>query len=329
MRKWSRRTRIVTPSGPDTGMPEQPRTILVTGASGFVGLHLCSALRSQFPYATIATPRVEIRDADAINAMVREAKPDICIHLAAVSTVQAARDREADAWAINLRGTLNLANAIRDQVPDCLLLLASSAEAYGNSFRPGHALTECAALSPLNVYGATKAAADLALGVMADQGLRVVRVRPFNHTGPGQSTAFVVPAFARHIASIACGLQPLIVTVGNLDAQRDFLDVRDVCAGYIACIQHRDTLESGTIFNLSSGQPRRIGDILDDLLSLAGLKVEVRVDPSLLRPSDLSITCGDSAKARAMLGWQPRIPWQTTLVDVLADWSKRVRDTRP
>lgn len=306
-------------------MNDPPRTILVTGASGFVGSHLCPALRVHFPDTIIATPRVDLRDDNAVDTLVQNVRPDICIHLAGVSTVQAARDRESEAWAINLRGTLNLANAIRDRSPGCLLLFASSAEAYGDSFREGHALTENAALMPLNVYGATKAAADLALGVMAGQGLRVIRLRPFNHTGPGQQTAFVVPAFARHIASIAAGLQPPIVTVGNLDSRRDFLDVRDVCAAYIACIEHRDSIASGSIFNLSSGQPRRIGDILDDLLSIAGLRVDIKVDPSLLRPRDLPITHGDSSKARSLFGWQPAVPWQQTLRDVLSDWSGRVR----
>jgi GDP-4-dehydro-6-deoxy-D-mannose reductase len=280
-------------------------------------------LHVQFPDAVIACPRVDLRNDNAVEAVVLDSRPDVCIHLAAVSTVQAARDRENDAWAVNLRGTLNLANAIRDFVPRCVLLFASSAEAYGNSFRQRGPINEDAALSPLNVYGATKAAADLALGVMAEQGLRVIRARPFNHTGPGQRTAFVVPAFARHIARISAGLQPPVVTVGNLDAQRDFLDVRDVCAGYIACIQGRDTLASGTILNFASGQPRRIGDILHEMLALAGVTVDIQVDPTLLRPSDLPITCGDATRARSTLGWHPRIPWSQTLRDVLVDWSDR------
>lgn len=305
-------------------MTEPPRTILLTGSSGFVGSHLRAALRIQFPDAIISCPRVDIRNDAAVEAMVRNSRPDVCIHLAGVSTVQAARERENDAWAVNLRGTLSVAKSILDFVPHCVLLFASSAEAYGSSFRHGVPINEDAALAPLNIYGATKAAADLALGVMADQGLRVIRARPFNHTGPGQQTAFVVPAFARHIARIGAGLQPPVVTVGNLDARRDFLDVRDVCAGYIACILHRDTLASGTILNFASGQPRRIGDILHEMLTLAELTADIRVDPTLLRPSDLAITYGDATRARSTLGWQPEVSWSSTLRDVLADWSRRI-----
>src|SRR5262249_19286486 len=139
---------------------------------------------------------------------------------------------EGQAWEVNLHGTLHLARAILRHVPDCQMLFASSADAYGWSFQSGTALAENAPLAPRNTYAATKAAADLALGSMTEQGLRCVRLRPVNHTGPGQSDQFVVAAFARQIARVATGLQPPLLEVGNLDAWRDFLDVRDVCAAY-------------------------------------------------------------------------------------------------
>ncbi len=225
------------------------------------------------------------------------------------------------AWRVNLLGTLALAEALRRQ--DALLVYPSSAEIYGASFRPGRPLDETAAPAPQNTYAATKAAADLALGAMAADGLRVVRLRPFNHTGPGQTEAFVVPAFAAQAARIAAGLQPPVLNVGNLDARRDFHDDRDVCAAYAAALAA--DLAPGTILNLASGTPRRIGDVLAHLLRLAGVAPRIEPDPARMRPSDIPTAAGDAAAARAKLGWAPAIAWETTLRDVLADWSDRVR----
>jgi GDP-4-dehydro-6-deoxy-D-mannose reductase len=301
-----------------------PGRILLTGASGFVGRHLTTSLSAAYPDAALIAPHVDIRDASAVAAMVREASPDACIHLAAVSTVAAAALDEEQAWQINLHGTLHLAHAIMRHAPDCIMLFVSSSDAYGSSFRAGSRVTEDTALAPMNLYGASKSAADLALGSMALQGLRVVRLRAFNHTGPGQSAEFAVAAFARQIARIAAGLQPPMLRVGNLDTWRDFLDVRDVCQGYVACIARRDTLAPGMILNLASGQPRRIGDVLSELREMAGVEIEVQVDQSRVRESDLRMACGDATRAREVLGWEPAIPWSVTLRDVLDDWRGRV-----
>ena len=186
-----------------------------------------------------------------------------------------------------------------EHAPECQMLFASSADAYGASFRTGIPVAEGVPLAPINAYGATKAAADLALGSMAEQGLRCVRLRPFNHTGPGQSDQFVVAAFARQVARIAAGLQPPLMQVGNINTRRDFLDVRDVCAAYLACIDRRDTLRPGTILNLASGKARLIGDILSELQALAGIALEARVDPARMRESDVLSACGDAALARS------------------------------
>ena len=301
-----------------------PGRILLTGASGFVGRHLTAALSAAYPAVTLITPDADIRDADAVATAVRDAAPEVCIHLAAITTVAAAASNEDQAWQVNLHGTLHLARAILRHAPDCTMLFVSSADAYGGSFRAGTRVTEDTALAPMNLYGATKAAADLALGSMALQGLRVIRLRAFNHTGPGQSAAFVVPAFARQIARIAAGLQPPLLQVGNLDTWRDFLDVRDVCRGYVACVARRDTLAPGTILNLASGQPRRIGDVLNELRDMAGVTIEVRIDRSRVRDTDLRMACGDAGRARDVLDWAPAIPWHVTLRDVLDDWHGRV-----
>jgi GDP-4-dehydro-6-deoxy-D-mannose reductase len=306
-------------------MTTAPRRILITGASGFVGRHLTHSLSAVYPGAALFTPAFDVCDAAEVSEIVRAAVPDCCIHLAAISTIAAAQEDEDRAWRVNLHGTLHLAQAILQQVPECQMVFASSADAYGGSYSHGVALDETAPLAPLNVYGATKAAADLALGSMVGQGLQVVRLRLFNHTGPGQSPQFVVAAFAHQLARIAAGLQTPMVEVGNLEPRRDFLDVRDVCAAYIACINRRYALSPGAFFNVASGEAHRIGDVLEELRALAGVALEVRLDRSRVRATDMPLVWGNAARARDELGWIPTTPWRQTLQDVLDDWHSRVR----
>src|SRR5271166_1626862 len=305
-------------------MTPAPRTILVTGASGFVGRHLMTALAGAYPSATLLTRALDVRDAEAVEAAVRTGMPDICVHLAGVSAIAAAQQAPENAWNVNFHGSLHLARALSRHVPDCQMLFVSSADAYGSSFRAGVKLDERAPLAPMSVYGETKAAADLVLGGMAAQGLRVVRVRPFNHIGPGQAAQFVVPAFARQIARIAAGLQTPVLQVGNLETWRDFLDVRDVCSAYVACITRRDILPPGTVLNLASGQARRIGEVLAQLAVLAGVAAEIKFDASRVRDTDIRMACGNATQARELLNWMPIIPWEQTLRDVLDDWRGRV-----
>ncbi len=302
----------------------EPRRILLTGASGFVGRHLLPMLQSAFPAATLFADHVDVTDRDGVARLVRNARPDACVHLAAVTTIADARQDPDRAWRVNLHGTLNIARALLEHSAECLLLFASSAEIYGGSFAAGEPLDETALLAPMNGYAATKAAADLALGAMANEGLRVVRLRLFNHSGPGQSADFVLPAFARQIALIQSCRQSPPLQVGGLDSRRDFLDVRDVCDAYVACLRNAEELPPATILNIASGVPRRIGDILHELLDLAGLRTEIATDAARLRGTQIMSASGDSSRARQLLGWAPRIPWQQTLADVLADWRTRV-----
>ncbi len=306
-------------------MSAAPARILITGAAGFVGRHLVETLTRAYPNAAVLASQFDVADAAAVDAEMRSAAPDICIHLAAIASVPMARQDESRTWQVNLAGSINLARAILRHVPNCQMLFASSSEVYGESFRTGLPLDETAVLAPVNVYSATKAAADLAIGSMvAHDGLRAVRLRAFNHTGRGQSDAFVVAAFARQIACVAAGLQAPVMAVGNIDTWRDFLDVRDVCAAYVACIDRRDTLEPGAIFNLASGTPRRIGDILTELLQHAGVTVDVQVDQSRVRATDMRTARGNAARAAAHLGWVPKVEWTQTLQDVFEDWRERV-----
>jgi len=296
----------------------------VTGATGFVGKHLLPVLAARFPDAAMLAPAFDVTDPDATAAAIKDATPDAVVHLAAVAAIPAAQNDPETAWQVNLLGTLRLARALRATSPEAVLLWVGSADAYGASFRAGTPLDESALLAPLNTYGATKAATDLALGAMAADGLRVVRARSFNHTGPGQSPSFVVPAFARQVARIAAGLQPPVLDVGALDPRRDFLDVRDVCAAYATILERGDRLPAGTVLNIASGVPRRISDVLQWLIDRAGVPVEVRTDAARLRTTDIPVALGDAGLARALLDWAPGIAWEQTLADVLDDWNARV-----
>ena len=299
-----------------------PQRILVTGAAGFVGGHLVPALHTAYPDAALLTQPFDITDEAAVQAAIRDARPDAVVHLAAIAATTAARADPSLAWQVNLHGTLALARAVLQHAPDATFLFAGSGDAYGATFRRGLAVDETMPLAPLNIYGATKAAADLALGAMAAEGLRAVRARPFNHTGPGQADSFAIPAFAHQVMRIAAGLQAPVMQVGALDPERDFLDVRDVCRAYAACL--RADLVPGQILNLASGHPRRIGDVLQAMLDLAGITAELRTDTARLRPTDIPRAMGDAGQARRLLGWEPRIPWAQTLADVLDDWRRRV-----
>jgi nucleoside-diphosphate-sugar epimerase len=321
MRTWSV---IESDCSPD--MTGVSRRILITGAGGFVGRHLTTILATAGHDTAVFTPSLDVRDREMVATTVQQIAPDVCIHLAAVSSVRGAEQDEEQAWQVNLHGALNIARSILHHAAACRLLFISSADAYGDSFRTGIPLNESAALAPMNTYAATKAAADLALGSMVEHGLRCIRLRPFNHTGPGQSEQFVVAAFARQVARIAAGVQAPVLNVGNIDARRDFLDVRDVCAAYLACIDKATELPEGAILNLASGTPRRVGDILSELQKIAGTSAELKIDATRVRRRDVRSACGDSTQARTVLGWTPVIPWEQTLRDVLDDWRARVRE---
>ena len=269
----------------------------------------------------------DICDQTAVDAALRADPPVACVHLAAVSAIPAARANPDLAWQVNLHGTLVLAHALLRWAPGAVLLFASTADAYGASFRGGAPVTEATALAPMNTYAATKAAADLALGAMAGEGLRAVRVRPFNHTGPGQSDAFVVASFARQVARIQAGLQAPVIEVGALDAQRDFLDVRDVCRAYALCLQHAGSLPPDCVLNIASGSSRRVGDVLDTLMQLAGVSAEIRTSAARLRPSDIPSARADASRAQSLIGWRAEIAWQQTLADVLAFWRAHAAET--
>lgn len=283
-----------------------PARILITGAGGFVGQHLLKALSSRFPAASLYTERFDVTDPSAVSAAFTGFRPDACIHLAAIASVQEARRDPARTFAVNLTGTLNIAGAMLETTPECRLIYVGSSDSYGASFRAGVALDETAPLEPLNIYAASKAAADLTMAAMAaESGLRVIRFRPFNHTGPGQSEAYVIPAFAAQIARIEAGAQEPVIRVGNIEAARDFMHVADVVRAYALALEQFDALPNGAVFNLASGQPRKIGDILAAMIARAAVPIRVEVDPARLRPVEIMRAVGDAGKAYRLLNWKP------------------------
>jgi GDP-4-dehydro-6-deoxy-D-mannose reductase len=294
-------------------------TVLVTGAGGFAGRHLVGALRATFPQMRIVgmDRALNVTDRENVLETFARLRPDFCVHLGAIAAVEKARKDPARAWAVNLHGTLNVADAILGRAPDCRLIFASSADCYGSSFVSGQPVGETAALAPMSVYAATKAAAELALGAKVAEGLRLLRLRLFNHTGPGQLESFVVPAFAGQIARIEAGLAPPEMTVGALHIERDFLDVRDVCAAYAACIERFDELPNNQVVNIASGQPVRIGAILNKLLARSELDIIVRSDPGKLRPAEIPRATGNAEKALTILSWKPIYSLDETLDAVL------------
>ena len=304
--------------------------VLITGAGGFVGRYLTAVLSSAHPNWNLDAPiepdrafAIDVADAEAVTAWVRKSKPDMVVHLAAIAAVTASVKDPRLAWKVNLEGTLNLVLALQLHAPEAHLLFVSSAEVYGASFNDGRPADEGVLLQPVNPYAASKAAADILVRQAAAGGLAATVARPFNHTGPGQSEAFVAPDFAGQIARIEAGLRAPLIEVGSLDEERDFLDVADVVAAYRLLLERHDDPAARGVFNVASGVPVRIGDLLDRLLSRARLKIEVRVEPSRLRATPMRRVIGDASRLRG-LGWAPTRALDDTLEAILDDRRRAV-----
>src|SRR5262249_22423105 len=312
--------------------------VLVTGVSGFAGPWVASALgaaghevhglvRGGGPWPRldrigVRAGRLHRGELAALGPLLHDLAADAVVHLAGLSFVPVAERDPTAAYRANLDGTLAVLAAVRTHAPRIRLLAVTSADMYGAVEPADLPLGEETPFRPLTVYGASKAAADLAAGQWARAyGLDIVRARPFNHTGPGQDAAFVCAAVARQLALVEAGRQPPVLRVGNPDPVRDFSDVRDIAAGYTALLERGRT---GAVYNLCSGTGVSIAEVIAILRTHARVPVRVHSDPALRRSLDVPRIVGSHARATADTGWEPRIPLEETLLAVIQDWRERV-----
>lgn len=296
---------------------------LVTGAGGFVGAHLVRHLEEQGDEVVRLERRedgVDITDAEAITDAVVAAKPEAVYHLAGAADVGGSWAEPRATFLANALGTLNVLEAARAAGAERVLAV-SSADVYGRVSEDELPIREDQPLRPVSPYAASKVAADaLAQQAWLGHGLPVIRVRAFNHLGPGQSDRFVAPSLAARIArNERDGGDE--VPIGNLTPRRDVTDVRDVVRAYRLLVEAG---EPGAVYNICSGHAVSVEHIAKTLLGMAARPMRLVVDPSLQRPVDIPVLVGDNSALRRTTGWEPTIPLEQTLADVLTDWRARL-----
>jgi len=322
--------------------------VLITGYGGFAGYHLaehllratdwrlwgtayCEEELAGRPAVSVHAVVVDLRDPRPVRQLVADAEPGIVFHLAGQAFVPESWE---DPWATfetNVRMQLNLLEAVSGWAAEAKrkvrVVTITSNEVYGAPPAEALPVDETTPLAPINPYATSKAAQDLLAGqYVRDEDPDVIRIRPFNHIGPRQDPRFVASDFARQVAEIEAGVRPPVIRVGNLSAERDFTDVRDMVRGYhLAAVHGR----RGEVYNLGRGESHAIREIVDFYLSQATVPVSVETDPGRLRPADVPRNLCDSTKARRELGWRPEIPFERTLADILADWRARVAAAAP
>jgi GDP-4-dehydro-6-deoxy-D-mannose reductase len=313
--------------------------ILITGISGFVGRHLVQHLLDASPDAEIhgttqkQTPQdtfsaiyhtLDLRDAQAVRDLLAEVQPEQIYHLAAQAFVPRSFEDPWDTLENNIRSQLNIIIACIAQGIKPRILVVGSAEAYGMVKPEDIPIHEEIPLRPSSPYSVSKVTQDMmGLQYHTSHQMPIIRVRPFNHTGPGQDERFVVPAFAMQIARIEIGLQAPVVKVGDLSAERDFTDVRDVVRAYRLVVEQGT---SGEVYNISSGASHSIQSVLDQLCSESTIPIKVETDPARMRPNAIPVLRGDSTKLREAVGWQPAISFNQMLKDVLNDCRQRIKE---
>jgi GDP-4-dehydro-6-deoxy-D-mannose reductase len=311
--------------------------VLITGITGFAGSHLADLCltkkgvelfgivrwRSRTENIEHIWDRVkllecDLRDATSTRDAIEEIRPEYIFHLAAQSFVPTSWNAPTESLVTNIIGQLNVFEAVRKINLACRIQIACSSEEYGMVYPDEVPIRETNPLRPLSPYAVSKVGQDmLAYQYFMSYRTDVVRTRGFNHTGPRRPAIFVCSDFAKQIVDIERGVRTPVIRVGNLEARRDFTDVRDVVRGYWLALEKG---KSGEVYNLCSGTSYRISEILDMLLSFAGVKAEVEQDAARLRPSDVPHLEGSNEKFRADTGWKPEIPFEQTLRDLLDFW---------
>lgn len=293
-----------------------PGTALVTGGSGFVGRHLVTHLREEGDSVVVADEKsCDVTDAAAVSALFERHRPAVVYHLAAVTHVGESWDAPARAMRVNAEGTLNvLTSAARFQTER--VLVVGSAEEYGLVEAEHLPLSEEAPLRPTTPYGASKVAASfLALQAYLGGGLNTIRVRPFNHSGPGQEPRFLLPALAARVARAErCGDDA--ITLGSLEPVRDISDVRDVVRAYRLLVGRG---EAGEVYNVCRGEGHSVRELAELFLQRAERPLRIETDPELLRPVDTPRLVGDRTKLTAATGWVPEVPLERTCDDLLEE----------
>ncbi len=314
--------------------------VLVTGAAGFAGSHLLEHLvrqsnlavhgiihrhdrRIQHLLGQLTLHRGDLRNALWVSELIEQVRPDVTMHLAAQSDVQGSWRQPWATYELNIQSQLNLIEALRRWQPECRTLVVSSNEMYGLVQPEDLPIDEETPFRPNSPYGVSKIAQDMmALQYWYSHRLPTLRVRSFNHIGPGQSDDFAASAFARQIAEIELGLREPIVRVGNLNAERDYSDVRDVVRAYWLLIQHG---QAGEAYNVGSGTHHPTRWLLDTLLSLTTVQVTVELDQTRLRPSDVPVSVCDNRRLVEITGWQPTYTLTDTMSDLLNSWREQLK----
>lgn len=316
--------------------------VLITGITGFVGSHLAEYLlnlggieiygierwRSKTENIEhiknkIKVIECDIRDAVSVDRAITEVKPHKIFHLAAQSFVPTSWNAPQETITTNIIGELNIFESVRSSGLDTVIQIACSSEEYGMVYENEVPIKETNPLRPLSPYAVSKVGQDL-LGYQyfMSYKLKVIRTRGFNHTGPRRGEVFVTSNFAKQIAEIEKKKREPVISCGNLDAKRDFTDVRDMVRGYWLATEKG---VPGEVYNICTGRAYSAKEVLDILLSFSKVKVTIKHDPARMRPSDVPILLGDNTKFSSLTGWKPEIRFEKTMEDLLNYWRERIK----